>query len=248
MKIDFCLPVRNEENIIGPNIIKVYEYLNSQKYNFDWQIVVILNACDDNSEKIISELAVLNLIKIKYIGITPPGKGGALKYYFSRSSADILVFMDIDLAVSLDNLNSLINPVINNQYDLVIGSRLLESSKVERSYFRSFSSLVYNYISRNILSHNFRDLQCGFKAFKSGLFFKIQPYLKDDNWFFDTELVILARLFKFKTLEIPVNWTENRYAQRVSKVSVYKNALGFIKNSIDLRQRINKLKKHLDNV
>lgn len=242
MRIDFCFPVKNEEKILKPNIEKVYNFLISKGYNFDWKIILILNGCTDNSEKIITDLSATKSGLIEHFSITPSGKGGALKYYFSKSRADILVFMDIDLAVSLENLDLLIDPILNNQADLVIGSRLLKKSKVERSYFRSLSSLVYNQLSRLLLNHDFRDLQCGFKSLKPEVFLKVEPSLKDNNWFFDTELVILAKKYKFRIFEIPVDWTENRYAQRVSKVSVYKHAWGFIKNSIALRFRLSKIK------
>lgn len=251
MTIDFCLPVRNEEKILENNLLKLRDYLVLQNYSFNWQIVVILNNCDDNSENIIRNLVSKNSNQFKCLSISPEGKGGALKYYFRLSQADILVFMDIDLAVSLENLTALIHPLINGQSDLVCGSRLLKNSKVERSFFRSFSSLIYNFLSRQFLNHNFRDLQCGFKAFKKEVFSKIQFYLKDDQWFFDTELIILANFFQFRIKEIPVDWTENRYAQRVSKVSVYKNTWGFIKNLINLHLRIRdlkKIKKYPDNV
>ena len=243
MTIDFCVPVRNEEKILAANLFKLRDYLIAQNYSFSWQIVVILNNCDDNSENIMKRLVAENNNQFKYLNINPEGKGGALKYYFSLSHADILVFMDIDLAVSLGNLPALLDSLINNQSDLVFGSRLLKNSQVERSFFRSASSLVYNFLSRQFLNHDFRDLQCGFKAFKREVFSKVKPYLKNDQWFFDTELIILAKFFKFRIKEVPVDWTENRYAQRISKVSVYKDAWGFIKNMIKLRAQIKGLKK-----
>ncbi|MHB8903647.1 MAG: glycosyltransferase [Patescibacteria group bacterium] len=251
MTIDFCLPVRNEESILEANLIKLRDFLILQNYSFTWQIVVILNNCDDNSEPIVNQLVSLYPTEFKYLSVDPPGKGGALKKYFTISQADVLVFMDIDLAVSLENLSDLINPIINDNYDLVIGSRLLKNSKVERSFLRSFSSVAYNFLSRQFLNHKFYDLQCGFKAFKREVFIKIEPYLNDNQWFLDTELVILANFFKFRIKEIPVNWAENRYAQRTSKINIYQQASIFIKNLFFLRGRINKLKrakKYPDNV
>jgi glycosyltransferase involved in cell wall biosynthesis len=248
MTIDFCLPVRNEESILESNLIKLRDFLISKEYSFDWQIIVILNNCDDDSENIIKRLISLYPDNLKYLNVAPPGKGGALKHYFSKSRADVLVFMDIDLAVSLEDLDELINPILGGQEDLVIGSRLLKSSKVERSFFRSSSSVVYNFLSRQFLNHRFYDLQCGFKAFKLEVFSKVSPYLNDNQWFLDTELVILANFFNFRIKEIPVSWTENRYAQRVSKVSVYKHAWSFLRNLISLRSRLSNLKKHSDSV
>jgi len=243
MLVDFCLPVRNEALILENSINKLRDCLLAKNYSFDWRIVIILNNCNDDSEKILNRLAYIYQKELKFLAINPEGKSGALKYYFSKSEADIIVFMDIDLAVSLDDLDLLILPVVKNEFDLVFGSRFLKDSKVERSFFRSFSSLVYNYLSRKFLKHKFRDLQCGFKAFKSEVFLKIKPNLRDDKWFFDTEFITYANYYKFRIKEIPVNWDENRYEKRTSKVNVYKNTWTFIKNLIRLRAEISKFNK-----
>ena len=247
MLVDFCLPIKNEEKILEENIKRLVSYLTAQPWLFDWQIVILLNNCSDGSEKIAERLIAGNK-QIKKSVIVEAGKGRALKSYFRESRADILVFMDIDLAVSLDNLPDLLNPLIKQERELVIGSRLLKKSRTSRSWWREISSRFYNYLSRLILNHNFRDLQCGFKAFKRELFVKVEPYLHDNAWFFDTELIALANYFNYNILEIPVDWQENRYDSRQSKVKVFKDAWGFLKNLLSFRKRINKIKRHHDNV
>lgn len=247
MLVDFCLPVKNEEKILEENIKRLNGYLTAQSWPFTWQIVILLNNCSDDSEKI-AERLITNSKQIKKSIIVGAGKGRALKGYFRESRADILVFMDIDLAVSLENLPALLDPLVKEERELVVGSRLLKNSRTSRSWWREISSRFYNYLSRLILNHNFRDLQCGFKAFRRELFTKIEPYLYDDAWFFDTELIVLAHYFHYRILEIPVDWQENRYDLRQSKVKVFKDAWGFFKNLLAFKKRINKIKKYPDNV
>ena len=119
MLVDFCLPVKNEEKILTENIKRLNNYLIARSWPFSWQIVILLNNCNDNSEKITKFLTAENQ-RIKSLIIDAPGKGRALKSYFSKSRADILVFMDIDLAVSLENIPALIEPLIKQEKDLVI--------------------------------------------------------------------------------------------------------------------------------
>lgn len=247
MLVDFCLPVKNEEKILEENIKRLNSYLTARSWPFTWQIVILLNNCGDNSESITKRLGASNQ-QIKSLIIAEPGKGRALKNYFRESKADILVFMDIDLAVSLENIPALLDPLIKQDKELVIGSRLLKTSRTSRSWWREISSRFYNVLSRLILNHNFRDLQCGFKAFRRELFVKVEPYLNDDAWFFDTELIALANYFNYRILEIPVDWQENRYDSRQSKVKVFQDAWGFLQNLLSFRKRINKIKKHPDNV
>ncbi|MBI4652910.1 glycosyltransferase [Candidatus Kuenenbacteria bacterium] len=244
MLIEFCVPVHNEEKILKNNILKLLNYCHNQNFNFDWKIVLINNGSQDNSEKICQELFNQYSQKIKIENIKQSGKGRALKFYWQKSKADIVIYMDIDLAVSLDNIPNLIEPIVQENYDLIIGSRLLSDSKIKRSFIRELSSQTYNFLSKIILGHYFSDLQCGFKAIKVDVFKKIAPYIQNNKWFFDTELIVFANYFKYKIKEIPIEWQENRYDERKSKVNLVKDSLKFLINLIKLKIRLNRLYKN----
>ncbi|MFA5050807.1 MAG: glycosyltransferase [Patescibacteria group bacterium] len=243
MFIEFCLPIYNEEKILKNNVLKLLNYCNSQNFNFDWRIVILNNGSTDNSEKISQELQKEYPQKIKIENLEQPARGRAIKLYYQKSQADIVAYMDIDLAVSLNNIPNLIDSILKENYDLVIGSRLLPDSKIERSFIRSLSSKIYILLSRIILHHNLSDLQCGFKAIKTDVFKKIMSYIKDDKWFFDTELITFTHYFGYKIKEIPVDWQENRYDQRKTKVHLLKDSLNFILNLIKLKMRLYKIRK-----
>lgn len=237
MKINFAIPAYNEEMLIRKNLLILFNFLNKQNYNFDWKISLIINGSNDDSEKIAKNLKK-NYEQINFFIIKEKGKGNAIKKFFDQEmSSSHLIFMDIDLAVSLENINDLINSFLEKN-DLIIGSRLLKKSKTNRSLIRSFSSKAYIFISKIIIKHNFSDLQCGFKGIKKEAWKKISPYIEDKNWFFDTELLIYSEKLKIKTREIPVNWSENRYEKRKSKIKLIKNSIIFIKSLIKLRKKL----------
>lgn len=242
MLIDFCLPVKDEELILEANALKIYNYLNSKNTDYTWSIVIIVNGSSDKSFKVAKKLENDYPGRFKAKNIERGGKGLALKDYFRESRADILSFMDIDLAVSLESLPDLINPILKNEADLVIGSRLLPESKIARSSLREFGSRNYNRLSRIMFRNNISDLQCGFKAFKKEVFLKIENLLRDDKWFLDTELVILTDYFGYKIKEIPVDWEESRYFERKSKVRKIE-AYHFVKKLISFKKYVKNLKK-----
>lgn len=238
MLIEFSVPVYNEEKILKTNLLKLYNYLCSKNFGFDWRIVTVINGTSDNSVQIAKELQVQTNGKISYVDYKEPGRGLALKKNWHQSHADVLVYMDIDLAVSLNDIEDLIDPIIKNKADLVIGSRLLAASKIERSFIRELSSQSYNFISKIILGHKFSDLQCGFKAIKKEVFEKVEPQIKNKKWFFDTELIAFTNYYKFRVAEIPVDWSENRYEERKSKVNLLKDSLRFLLNLVKLKIRL----------
>ncbi len=238
MLIEFCLPVYNEELILKSNVLMLLSYCRKQNFNFDWQIVIIVNGSSDATLNISKDLSKQYYKFIKYVNIKKAGRGQALKKYWLSSKADIVSYMDIDLAVSLNDIPNLILPIIKNKADLVIGSRLLPNSNIKRSFLRELSSQGYNFLSRLILKYKFSDLQCGFKAIKLNKFKTIAPYIKNEQWFFDTELVVWAKRFNFKIKEIPVNWEENRYDKRKSKVNVIRDSIKFLINLIKLKKQV----------
>jgi glycosyltransferase involved in cell wall biosynthesis len=243
MKVEFSIPVYNEAKILRKNILSLFEYLNTNTLPYDWQIMIVANGTTDNSIAICQELNQQFPKQISFIDIKQPGRGQALKQSWLASTADIVLYMDIDLAVSLDDIEKLISPLLTGRADLVIGSRLMSESKIERSFIRELSSQTYNFLSRIILNHNFSDMQCGFKAIRTEVLKKIAPYLRDPKWFFDTELIIFTNAFGCRIKEVPVDWSENRYDERRSKVHIIKDSLKFIRNLIKLKLRILKLKK-----
>lgn len=242
MKIEFCLPAHNEEKLIKENVIKLYNFCFEKKYEFAWRIIILNNGSQDKTEEYADELAREHQGKIAVKNITEPGRGRALKKYWLQGEADILVYMDVDLAASLDNIADLLNPLIENKADLVIGSRLLPASRIKRNFLREFSSQGYNFLSRAMLGHNLSDLQCGFKAVKTAVFKQYAKYILDDKWFFDTELVYTFYFFKKRIIEIPVEWEEERYDQRKSKVRLIRDSIGFVINLLKLKWRFKKVK------
>lgn len=243
MLIDFCIPIYNENKLLEKNAAKVFEYCQKKNFPFSWRLVLIINGSTDNSLALAEKFSKASGGLVKVFKVVEKGKGLALREYWSSSEADIFLFMDIDLAASLDDVPALLKPLVDEGYDLAIGSRLLAESRIRRDFFRELTSQGYNFLSRLILGHKFSDLQCGFKAIKKTAFEQIAPYLKNSEWFFDTELLTLANFFTYRVKEIPVDWEENRYDQRKSKINLFKDSLKFLFLLLGLKKRIIKIKR-----
>jgi glycosyltransferase involved in cell wall biosynthesis len=241
MDIDICLPAYNEQLILKKNTIKILNYLNNLEGDFNWHIYIVVNGSNDNSINIAKEISNKN-DKVSFYELEKGGKGRAVKYLWQKSEADYFIYMDIDLAVSLESLWPLIKH-LKAGYDLVWGSRHLRKSKVKRGIFRTFSSLTYNSFSKTMLNHNYSDLQCGFKGVNNNIKDNVLPKIEDNNWFFDTELIVWSKKLNYNLKEIPVNWQEDRYQERKSKVTVFKDAKSFIYKTIKLRKKLKEINK-----
>jgi putative flippase GtrA len=100
-------------------------------------------------------------------------------------------------------------PLISGHSDIAIGSRLARSSRVVRGPKREFISRSYNLILRGALWASFSDAQCGFKAIRASVAADLLPLVEDNNWFFDTELLVIAQRAGLRIHEVPVDWVDD---------------------------------------
>jgi putative flippase GtrA len=105
---------------------------------------------------------------------------------------------------------------------VAIGTRLAADARVTRSRRREVISRAYNRLLHTTLGTRFSDAQCGFKALRADAAERLLPAVRDDGWFFDTELLVLAQRQGMRIHEVPVDWVEDGD----SMVDIVATALG----------------------
>jgi glycosyltransferase involved in cell wall biosynthesis len=139
------------------------------------------------------------------------GRGKALRDAWSKIKADVYVYVDVDLATDLNAFDAYRNLILlQNQFDLVTGSRYLAGSVTNRPRLRRATSIAYNWLVRLLFHTGVHDHQCGFKSFSGTLVQRLAVEARSDSWFWDTEVIVLARRLGFRVKEIPVLWTEKK--------------------------------------
>jgi glycosyltransferase involved in cell wall biosynthesis len=208
--IDFeiVIPVYNEEAQVKQSVLRLCNFLDENFKQDKWKITVADNASTDNTPSIMKDLSHFDP-KIGYIRLEQKGRGRALKKAWESSDAKILAYMDVDLSTHIKHVPELINSLKNGKGDISIGSRLLSNSVIKRSLKREIVSRAYNLIIKLLHQTKFSDAQCGFKAIKKSTFQKLLPLLQNNEWFFDSELLIIAEKKRIKIHEIPVEWNED---------------------------------------
>lgn len=119
------------------------------------------------------------------------------------------MYTDVDLSTELEALPKLVDALLREGYDIAIGSRLAKGSKTKRCLKREITSRVYNLLLKCALFTGFTDAQCGFKAVTREIVRDLVPQVQDQEWFFDTELLVLAEKQGYKIRDIPVTWIED---------------------------------------
>jgi glycosyltransferase involved in cell wall biosynthesis len=204
--VDIVLPVYNEEHCLAQSARQVLKYLSSN-VSWAWRIVIVDNASTDRTPAIGRELAS-QVPQIEMVRLERKGRGYALRHAFESSRADAVMYMDIDLSTSLTHLSEIVD-LLQAGHDLAVGSRLAATSQVERSIKRELISRAYNVIVTIMFGRVCGDFQCGFKAFRRSTVQKLLPLVKDNGYFFDTEIILTASRTGCRIIDLPVRWVED---------------------------------------
>ncbi|MER7558700.1 bifunctional glycosyltransferase family 2/GtrA family protein [Nocardioides sp. NPDC126508] len=204
--IDLVIPVYNEEKGLEASVRHLDGYLRTLPYSTT--ITIADNASTDGTWSIAERLAT-EITRVRAIHLDEKGRGRALKAAWSTSRAEVVGYMDVDLSTDLRALPPLLAPLLSGHSDVAIGSRLAKGSWIERGPKRDFLSKGYNLLLRGVLSAEFTDAQCGFKAIRRDVAEKLLPLVEDESWFFDTELLVLASEAGLRIHEVPVDWVDD---------------------------------------
>ncbi|WP_091532560.1 bifunctional glycosyltransferase family 2/GtrA family protein [Microlunatus soli] len=205
--VELVIPVYNEEADLADSVLRLDGYLREQ-FPYDYLITIADNASTDNT-MIIAERLAGTLPAVRVLHLDQKGRGRALKAAWSASRAAVVGYMDVDLSTDLRAILPLVAPLVSNHSDVAIGSRLARSSRVIRGPKREFISRSYNLLLRGSLSASFSDAQCGFKALRRDVAERLLPLIEDNNWFFDTELLVIAERVGLRIHEVPVDWVDD---------------------------------------
>lgn len=233
-KLSIILPVYKAEKVIEDSVNKIERYLKNK--NIKFELIIVDDGEEDNTALIAKKLSSKKNIK-RIHNQKRVGRGKALKDAFSITTGDIIIYMDIDLATDIKHIKELINS-IKEGYDISTGSRLIKYSKVKnRKLIRTICSKTYNLLVRILLKSKIRDHQCGFKAFNKKTTKDLIKLIKNDRWFFDTELLIKAQRIGLNIFEFPVNWEDkhNTTVRLIKDIKEMGNSIVKLKGELNER-------------
>ena len=233
--VDIVIPVYyGNLRELYPNIAHQVNFFRKNLNDYNWKIIIAING--KSADEIINLAKKLSkkYKEVSYIYTEIEGKGAGVLTGWEKSNADILTYMDVDLSIRLDSFRDLLK-YLENDYDICVGSRYIEGSKVKRSLKRRIVSFVYHKILlKVVLNVKFTDGQCGFKGITNSAAKIILPLIKDREWFFESEMMYIAEKKGLKIKEIPVVWEETNLQ---SGIKLRKVIPEFLKKIILLRLR-----------
>jgi putative flippase GtrA len=207
LDVEIVIPVYNEAPHLAQRVRQLRAFLD-ESFPFRTLVTVVDNASTDGTFEVATELAA-SMSGVAALHLPRKGRGHALRSAWSTSTAPVVAYMDVDLSTSLSALLPLVAPLLSGHGDVAIGTRLARGAHVVRGPKRELISRSYNLLLKFSLRGRFSDAQCGFKALRLDAARQLLPLVEDEEWFFDTELLVTAQRLGLRISEVPVDWVDD---------------------------------------
>lgn len=149
------------------------------------------------------------------------GKGNVVRSMFRDIDADVYVMVDGDDTYPASEVNKLINPVLKDKADMVIGDRLSSTYFIENKRpFHNFGNDLVRKLVNNLFKSNINDIMTGYRAF-SKKFVKCMPVMSD-GFQIETEMSVFSLVYKMNIVEVPITYRD-RPEGSVSKLNTFKD-------------------------
>lgn len=205
--VDLVIPVYNEAHVLEASVRRLAQSM-AGRADFGWRIVVVNNGSTDATLPLARRLAG-ELGFLRVLHLDEKGRGRALRKAWMETDAALSIYMDVDLSTDLAAVPETV-ALLRAGADVVVGSRLHPQSQITRSLKREILSRAYNRLIRLVLrTRSFQDAQCGFKGVRVERIRPLLPLVRNEEWFFDTELLVLAEYAGLRVLDLPIRWVED---------------------------------------
>ncbi|MAJ64436.1 MAG: glycosyl transferase [Alphaproteobacteria bacterium] len=211
MILSIIVPVFNEKETIIPLIDKILK----AKISLEKQIIVVDDFSTDGSLEIIND----NFKNYKEITILShkknQGKGAAINTARKYINGEIIIIQDADLEYDPSDYANLVEPIINQNYEVVYGSRVLGKKRYSLKNFTSIYRIFFNHsltiLSNFLNNQKLTDAHTCYKVIHENIFKKIE--LEEKRFGFCPEVTTKIGNLKVKIFEVPINYYGRNYKQ-----------------------------------
>jgi len=212
--------VYNEEAVLAQAVRLLVPEL--RKWSDSFCVVVASNGSTDGTERVARRLEAEFPDEVRLLVCRQKGRGWALREAIGQISAARYLYVDVDLPVRFEDLKRLV-AALDGGADLVVSRR-----QGYRPGLRKLMTVCLRMLNRLVFGIKVSDSQCAVKALSPVAAKVLVEDCRENGWYLDTELVVLAHWRGLKVAEVGVHWIERRFRERVSKVVVGSDTLDFL--------------------
>lgn len=204
-RLSVVMPVFNEKDTITEIIRRV------RKVPIDKQIILVDDGSSDGTRDILREMENDGDLEIYYHDKNR-GKGAALRTGFGKVQGDVVIIQDADLEYAASQYPRLIQPIVEDQADVVYGSRFLTGGPHRVLYFwHSVANRMLTTLSNMFTDLNLSDMETCYKVFRREVIQDILPTLKQDRFGIEPELTAKIARRGYRIYEMGISYAGRTY-------------------------------------
>mgnify|MGYP002783575529 CR=1 FL=1 len=240
--LSIVIPAYNEQERIADTLFAVKDYLSRQPYSSE--VIVVDDGSTDFTTEVVRTVDIYSSeihdqsVSVVMENVKNVGKGFSVARGMLKAQGSIILFSDADLSTPIHEVEKLL-PYFEAGFDIVIGSRNLPDSEVEKKpMYREIMSFIFRLIVQTLTVRGIHDTQCGFKAFRREVAHDIARLQRTYRFGFDVEQLYIAAKRGYRLKEVPVRWIH----QDGSKVNPIRDSLAMVADVVRIRRIHAKLK------
>ena len=227
-ELSIIIPAYNEARTIVGTLTAVRDYLDRQGKTYE--IIVSADGNDGTRERA-REFAGADTRYTVLGSAKRGGKGRGVREGIHAARGEVIGFVDADYKTPIEEIEKIL-PGFAEGFDIVIGSRGVGQSKIERKQklYRRIGSRVFALGMRSVTGlRGINDTQCGFKFFARHAARDIFCRQTIDGYMFDVEILRLAQTLGYKVKEVGIRWQDDGDSRLELVAGNWRNAKDILK-------------------
>lgn len=206
MKLSVVIPCYNESN----TIIEIIKAVAASQYP-DKEVIIVDDCSTDGTRDKLQQELCTTIDKIILLDRNR-GKGAALRQGIQAATGDMIIIQDADLEYDPRDYYKLVEPILNDQADVVYGSRFTGSGPHRVLYFwHRVGNGLLTLLSNMFTNLNLTDMETGYKAFRSTLLKSIP--LEENRFGFEPEITAKIAKSKARVYEVGISYHGRTYRE-----------------------------------
>ena len=202
MLVSIIIPTFNEEPTIRSLIDQLRATMRLSHFRHE---IIVVDDCSADKSVEISQSRGVKVYSLK----NHMGKGYALRAGFAKAKGDIIATIDSDGSHCPEELPLLLMPILNNQADLVIGSRFSTKNPGSGKIFNVAGVRIFNFLIKMFTGTSVSDSQSGYRVMKSAVLQDLR--LKSAEYEIESEILVKIARKRFRVKEVPISFEQRTY-------------------------------------
>jgi dolichyl-phosphate beta-glucosyltransferase len=206
--VSLILPAYNEVKRIAQTVNQARQYFEQRHESCE---IIVSADGDDGTRELIADMAKTDPA-LQVIGtVERSGKGRGIRAAVARAHGEFIGFVDADNKTPIQEYDKFA-PLLRAGTDVVIGSRALGESQIERAQplYRQLGSRGFKVFMHTVVGlPGITDTQCGFKFFQHAVARDLFARQRIDGYMYDVEILYLAQRSGYHIAQVPIRWRDD---------------------------------------